>query len=323
MKKFNIKGMTGVMAIAIAALAFTSCENGENEFPGYDKCNVYFANQYVMRTVELGEDLEVDLTNDNNHIVEVRAAMGGGYGNDHDITLEYTIDNSLIEGKQFADGSAMEVLPANYYTIENNKMVIPAGSIQGGIKIKLTDAFFADENATKKHYVLPIKLTNVSGADSILESKNFILYGLKFVNPWHATYLRRGVDNFSDGSKVVRHTQYVEKYPLQTITTSGFMNAQMTINMKNSEGKDIPCTLDLKFDGENKCSISTATQGFSATGNGTFVIKGEKNSMGGKDRNALYLNYSIKSDELNTTMTTTDTLVVRNRGIAPEYFTVK
>ena len=76
MKKFNIKGMTGVMAIAIAALAFTSCENGENEFPGYDKCNVYFANQYVMRTVELGEDLEVDLTNDNNHIVEVRAAIG-------------------------------------------------------------------------------------------------------------------------------------------------------------------------------------------------------------------------------------------------------
>lgn len=29
-------------------LAFTSCENGENEFPDFDYQTVYFANQYGL-----------------------------------------------------------------------------------------------------------------------------------------------------------------------------------------------------------------------------------------------------------------------------------
>ena len=45
-------------------LAFTSCENGENEFPDFDYQTVYFANQYGLRTIELGEDNFVDNTLD-------------------------------------------------------------------------------------------------------------------------------------------------------------------------------------------------------------------------------------------------------------------
>ena len=52
-------------------------------------------------------------------------------------------------------------------------------------------------------------------------------------------------------------------------------------------------------------------------------MDGEKQSIGGLDRNALYLDYQVKFKELNRTYITTDTLVVRDRGVKPEYFSVK
>ena len=96
----------------------------------------------------------------------------------------------------------------------------------------------------------------------------------------------------------------------------------MTVNMKDNAGKNVPCQLLLTFDNDNKCTISALTAGFTAQGTGSFVKNGEKNSMGGKDRNALYLNYTLASESLAKSQTTTDTLVVRNRGIKQEYFTV-
>ena len=45
---------------------------------------------------------------------------------------------------------------------------------------------------------------------------------------------------------------------------------------------------------------------------------GEENSWGSEDRDALYLSYEIETDDLN--ITTQDTLVMRNRGVAMETF---
>ena len=54
------------------------------------------------------------------------------------------------------------------------------------------------------------------------------------------------------------------------------------------------------------------------TGSGSFIKDGEENSWGSEDRDALYLSYEIETDELN--ITTKDTLVMRNRGVAMETF---
>ena len=175
-------------------LGLASCQSGDQEFPDYGSTSVYFSNQGYVRTIELGEDLEVDLTNDNNHEFSLNAAMGGGYGNKRDIKVSFAVDPTLLDSKSFDDGTPMTLLPSDYYQLESNTMVIPSGKIQGGVKVKLTDAFFADPLATTRHYVLPVRITNVEGADSVLESKNYVLCAVKFVNPWQATYLRRGVD---------------------------------------------------------------------------------------------------------------------------------
>ena len=42
--------------LAALTLALTACENGDQEFPDYDYRTVYFAYQYPVRTLVLGED---------------------------------------------------------------------------------------------------------------------------------------------------------------------------------------------------------------------------------------------------------------------------
>ena len=79
-------------------LAFTSCENGENEFPDFDYQTVYFANQYGLRTIELGEDNFVDNTLDNQHKMVIKAAWGGGYTNRRNVIIDYVVEESLCDG---------------------------------------------------------------------------------------------------------------------------------------------------------------------------------------------------------------------------------
>ena len=313
------------LPLALGAV-MSSCKSGDQDFPDYGTTTVYFANQGYVRTIELGDDPEIDLTNDNNHEFSINAAMGGGYGNKHDITVNYTVDASLIQGKTFEDGSDMVLLPENYYQLESSTITIPSGKIQGGVKVQLTDAFFADPLSKTRHYVLPVSITGVQGADSILASKKYVICAVKYVNPWQANYLRRGVDVITNAAGKqttnTRHATYVEKDELVKIGTYGLNTSTFSVSMTDDNGKSYACKLLLTFNND-ECKISSLTDGFTAEGNGSFVLKGEKKSFGGKDRNALYLKYSVHSDALGKTIATTDTLVMRDRGIAPEYFTPK
>ena len=322
---YKAKAALSIICPLSALLFFSACENGDNDFPNYDHTAVYFSNQGYIRTIELGEDPQVDLTNDNLHQISINAAIGGGYSNDKDIRATFVVDPSICVGQKFSDGTAVTVMPENYYTLDDNKLIIPAGKIQGGVTVHFTDAFFADANAVKNTYVIPLRITKVEGADSILKGQDFVLCAVKYVNPWHADYLRHGVDEITTAAEkvtVVRHNQYVENDEVIKLATKAFNQVVMTVNMKDNTGKNVPCQLLLTFDNDNKCTISALTAGFTAQGTGSFVKNGEKNSMGGKDRNALYLNYTLASESLAKSQTTTDTLVVRNRGIKQEYFTV-
>lgn len=89
--------MTALIAMAMG----TSCENGNPEFDDFDSQTVYFAFQTPVRTVELGNDPEWDVTDDNNHCVRIKATMGGSYGNKEDIVIDYVVDESLCENLYF------------------------------------------------------------------------------------------------------------------------------------------------------------------------------------------------------------------------------
>lgn len=337
-----------VACVVIAAGAFASCnKNKDVSFDDFDYQTVYFASQSPVRTVVLGEDLLIDNSLDNAHKVSIKATMGGARENKSNIVIDFDVTESLCNNLYFsATGAKVMPMPSSYYQLASNQITIPAGSILGGVEVQLTDAFFADPLALVNTYAIPLTLKSVKGADSILHGlpavdnanrlidghwtvkpKDYVVYAVKFVNPWHGFYLRRGKDvivgkpGYTGLDKTVaRRKEFVEQDEVKSMTTKSFTMVELPLVFQNSSGGNIPMNLLLTFDDKNNnCTISGAGSGYTATGTGKFVKKGEKNSWGARDRDAVYLEYTI--DHPMMQITSADTLVMRDRGVAPEYFT--
>lgn len=332
---------------AFLFLVLASCKNQDWEFPDYEYQTVYFAYQYPVRTITLGEDI-FDTALDNEHKVMVMATTGGVYNNPHDITINFEVDDSMTADIVYNPGDEDVVpLPHNYYTLASNQMTISKGSLIGGVEVQLTDAFFNDPNAIRRHYVLPLRMTNVTRADSILSGipmpgsqfrkavaddweiapKDYVFYAIKYINTWHGNYLRRGQDQVvGKGSSssltgtFTRRQASVEKDEVKNLHTQSLKNTILPLTFKDVEGKNIYFDLILTFENDNTCTINSGTTGISASGTGTFVKKGEKNSWGNTDRDVLYLAYEVDMPEMH--ITTRDTLVMRDRGVKMETFDV-
>ncbi|WP_343532857.1 DUF5627 domain-containing protein [Pedobacter sp.] len=330
---------------ALFASLFGSCKNGDAVFPDYGVKTVYFANQYPLRTVVLGESPFVDNTLDNQRKVSIKATVGGVYDNNEDILIDVTVDETLLNGLKYSDNSAQVLpMPSQYYRLLSNQIKIPKGSILGGVDVQLTDDFFADPKAISRNYVIPLVMTKVVGANGILAGtpsvanpsrvvpsnwsvrpKDYVLYAIKYVNPWHANYLRKGVDDIVNNgvaSKVTRHAQYVENNQVVSITATSLTNSYLPLTIKNNAGNNVAYNVVFNFTDATNCTLSSNTANVEIIGSGKFVSNGEKNSIGGTDRSAIYLNYTVDFKTLNIKYTTTDTLIVRDRNIAPQYFDV-
>jgi hypothetical protein len=334
-----MKSKKKYVGLAVSLLLCAACENQKQEFPDFDYQTVYFANQLAMRTVELGEDEYVDNSMDNQHKVMINAVMGGAYANTQKRTIDVIVDTSLCSNLYFK-GTATPVLPMpeSHYQLAAGRIEIAPGNIQGGVEVQLTDAFFEDEKTLRSAYVIPLVMTGVQGADSILKGKayaenpdrftasewsilpkDYVLYGLKYVNPWHGVYLRRGTDVVtlpgSSPQTVSRHTQYVENGEVVSINTAALKKATLQLTTKNESGENVSYSLLLEFADDETCAVKSASTACSITGTGKFVAKGEKNSLGGKDRNAIYLDYTVEFTNPTMHYDTRDTLVLRERGV--------
>ncbi|WP_297098596.1 DUF5627 domain-containing protein [uncultured Draconibacterium sp.] len=334
-----------LLAVLVAGI-MSSCGNQDVSFPDFDFTTVYFANQYPLRTLELGDDPQVDNSLDNEHKVKIMATMGGVYANNEDRIIDISVDESLCDGVSFVGGSEILPMPSNYYTLEANTIEIKAGEILGGVVVQFTDAFFNDPQSITNKYVIPLVMTGATNADSILSGKatvananrmvsadweiapkDYVLYAVKYVNKWDANYLRRGVDEISDGAGTVtdiRRSEFVEYDEVVSISTNSLTECTLPISIYEEDNLTTRATVDLKltFDSDNNCTVSGSTSAYSISGTGRFVTDGEKNSMGGVDRDGLYLDYTVELIDLGYTYTTKDTLVSRDRGIVPEYYNI-
>ena len=213
MKTMKMNKYFSMAALGALALTFGSCENGTPEFDDYEGgTSVYFARQNVERVLVLGNDETRDNTKDNEHIINIVSTMGGAY-NGKDITLDVAVDNSLCDNLYFSDGvSPVKPMPAEYYTLAGNTISY-GGNLQGRLQVKLNDAFFADPASVKNTYVIPLIIKDQKGAGKILTGtpfqegetpaltnsdawkilpQNYVLYCVKYMNPWAGFYLRRG-----------------------------------------------------------------------------------------------------------------------------------
>ena len=320
---------------------FTACENQEWDFPDYDYSTVYFAYQRPVRTLVLGTDYVFDNTLDNEHKCRIMATMGGVYTNDNDVIIDVEVDNSLCDNLIFDSDLAHSVLPmpAEYYSLSSDmQIVIPAGDLMGGIEVQLTDAFFEDTLSTQNNYVIPLVMTDVTNADSILSGsaavempdrriladwvsgeapKNYILYAVKFMNPWHASYLRRGVEVVDGSTTITYHETYVEQDEVCTTQTLSNDAVSLALEATNADETTTPFELILTFDAGNNCSVSNpASATYTVSGSGSYME--DADMWGGEARDALYLQYEV--DLSGSVHTFTDTLVLRDRGVGFETF---
>src|SRR5690606_28204780 len=196
-------------------------------------------------------------TLDNEGKCEIMATTGGVYNTKKDVTIGVEVDNSLTSGLMFNAGPDILPMPSSYYTLSDNKIVIPKGKLSGGVQVQLSDAFFADPLALSRNYVIPLKMKNVVNADSILSGKDYILYAVKYVNQWHGNYLRRGNDvivgkaGYAALSKTItRHNQYVEKDEVSSIITNSLNKVEFPVIFKDEDNNNanITCKLILNFD---------------------------------------------------------------------------
>ena len=337
---------TILLALLITISVLSSCTNGDWEFPDYEYQAVYFAYQYPVRTVTLGEDI-FDTSSDNEGKINIMATLAGLYENSQTVSIDIQVDNSMTQGLLFEEGGAeIQPLPASYYSLASNEIVIKKGQLTGGVEVQLTDAFFSDPKSLSNNYVIPVRMTNIKNVDSILsgvplasnprrgvlsdwevQPKDFTFYAVKYINPWDGFYLRRGKDviegkngNSALDAVVERREEYVVDDEVIKLTSQSLHQINLPLIFQNEEGNNMNVTLLVSIDEEGNATISSSDpESYAASGNGEFVKDGEKNSWGSQDRDALYLSYEIDLDEMH--VSTSDTLVMRDRGVAIETFT--
>ncbi len=360
LKKYIYGVVLGTLSLTLA-----SCYNSDKDFPDYEGgTTAYFAYQYPVRTLILGNDI-YDNSLDNDHKCRIWATMGGAYGG-RNATVDFVVDESLCDNLWFRDEGGVESyrvlpMPTSYYQLLGN--TIPYnGDSRGYVEVQFTDAFFNDPKAIENTYVIPLRMTSANGIDQILtgtprqgttpsrtntdewkvQAKDYVLYCVKYMNPWQGKYIRRGVDNVTEGAtttKVVRkdftlYNSDVERYSKMTpsnpvnqydeicgITTKNMTQAIFPVSFKTS-GASVSCNLILTFNG-NTCTISTDDENVTATGSGEFIVNGSGKEeymdyqWGGEgradQRDILRLAYNVNFSDKNIQVATNDTLVIQTR----------
>lgn len=306
-----MKNYSKIIFAGLALLGLNACESKDQEFPDFETQTVYFAKQYPVRTLELGSDDYVDLTDDNAHRINIKATMGGAYDNRNDIVCNIQVDPTLCAGIKYADNDADVVaMPESHYKLAANTITIPKGEISAGVSVELTDAFFADPLSVSRNYVIPLKMTSATGVDSILSAKNFVLYAVKYINPYTGVYVKQK-DEKEEGS-------IDEDY---TVTTIDLNTSNLVYGLKDADGNANNCNLKLDF---KTGSITTDDADFTIS-NGTvrFVEKDENQMIGHKHPNTIYLNFSIANATLGLSESVNMAINLKYRGVIPEFFEVK
>ena len=333
-----------IYGAVLGALALTSVScNQDHEFPDFEGgTTAYFAYQDPVRTLVLGNDI-YDNSLDNAHKCQIWATMGGAYKG-RNAVADIVVDESLCDNLWFIDAGGnpstpVFPMPKNYYSLASN--TITYNGPRGYVEVQFTDAFFNDPKAIENTYVIPLLMTGVKGIDRILTgtpreglsparpdleswdvlAKDYVLYCVKYMNPWQGKYIRRGVDKVTengttqtiirkDTTLVNSDLEHYTENPVNQydevcgITTKNMKQAIFPVSIRRGGNlASMPCNLLLTFDG-NKCSISTEDEGVTVTGSGEYITKGTEKaeykdfqwgSMEGKpvQRDILRLAYEV------------------------------
>lgn len=336
--------------IGIIALG-AGCENQDIEFDDFDYQGVYFPYQSPVRTIILGDEEIGDNTIDREHAFSIGVSIGGMYQNSKDrvISVEYAPELA-------ANLKNVTLLPADYYNTTIDKLTIPKGSFFGKFRVDLTDKFFEDTLTTGLKYVIPVRITD-AGTDSILsgnpksiydnhdlrnkehwniQPKNFVLFGVKYINATHGVYFLRGEryllrdqstniagvkDTVTYSARFLTNNEKV-KLTTQSLTESimptvGGFNKESFVNKYYS--------MMLTFDEATK-SVTVSQRNASTvvvSGTGKYFSKDDpgSESYNEKKRRTIYLDYTYV--DKGNTFNAKDSLVFLDTDVKFETFLIE
>lgn len=342
MKKIIIMKKIFYLIGLLALIA--GCSNQDVDFDDYAFQGVYFPYQTPLRTIILGDEVLGDNTIDREHAFSIGATIGGMYANTKDRVISVRLAPELAENITDASGNTIEILPSSYYSATFENLIIPAGSTSGKLRVDLTDAFFQDTLTTALHYVIPVEMTAVEH-DTILSGvpnptidshdprvsdhwtivpKNYVLFGIKYINPTHGVYLIRGKrTNTSDAADTyVYSKRFLDDNDMTKLTTKSLTeNYMKTVGGVSGDAK---YDILLAFNEANKSVVVSQTDEstVAVTGSGTFFSKDDDNAeaYNGYKHRTIYLDYTYVDGD--NTYQVNDSLVFVDTDVTFEEFQV-
>ena len=348
------KKVSYMLGMLLAGALFTSCKNGDADFPDYEGgTTVYFPYQTPVRTIVLGDD-EYDTTLDKLHMFQIKATFGGSRsGSNGNITV--VKDPTLLNNLTFeATGQPVKLMPDSYYDLPATTKWEFNGTYNASVEIELSDDFFNDPDAVKNTYVIPLVITEQAGFDRILKGTlkenanptrtdasqwevlpmDYVLYCVKFQNKYSGYWLTHGTTSIDNIEKAQAHAittkslnqsiyrvSFTRKYEAKTYDKDGN-------EVRKWEDRVLTTDLLLTFDGSENCTISSLTPGYTAIGTGKWEDDGAKKSWNNKDRDLMELNYTIDFgvDDYGNAIekgVTHEKMVWQRSGVKTEEFAVK
>jgi hypothetical protein len=309
--------MKKILVFLFLSIAAVSCY--EDYIFDYPYTAIYFPYQIDTRTFVVGEGMKF----------QVGAALGGIRENKTDRSVEFSLDNTLINPtilsrfkfatQGYINGPASTVatlleLPASYYTYTpQNALTIKAGQHMGAMIIRPDSAvFLADPATAVSTYAIPFRITSAD-ADSVIKAKNYAVIGVRYENMLFGKYWHGGSALINRPTLTDTTINYFTKIPtsteqlIWTLTTASpnslYVNAyyNKSITTKNE--------MLLTLDGTTVTVTGVAGSTVPITGEGTSSFNRPKLLQDRK----IFIKYTYTDPGNSYTYHCTDTLTFRNR----------
>ena len=379
MKKQKFGSMIMLVVMMLPLLMACSSDSSEDNYQGNQSPDnvVFFPYQAQQRTLVLG-NVSYDNSADNAHMCRINTVMGGANLGKIE-SVDVTVDESLCDNVWFKDDNGYPVyaitpMPKDYYVLKSNKIYYDGST--GYVDVQLTDAFFNDpKTSTDNTYIISLLMTGITGFGKILTetpndglnpprtdlnawkepAKDYTLCCVKYENPWHGIYLRRGIYEITvDGVTTIDvrkdttlANQYPDFYPGNPvndrrddychINTKNLKQAIYHAYFKSYDSFDYYCDLILTFNG-NSCTITSADENITAQGSGEFIPNGTERPeykdyqwVSGpnevhKKCDILRMTYKLdimdKKIDKNFQVSANDTLVVYSRNVTRKFYEI-
>jgi len=347
-KFLKMTEMKKILIYISIAIFITSCTSDEVEFPDYTYQTVYFPVQYPVRNLVLGES-RYDNSIDLEHAFTIAVNIGGMYKNTKDRIVYVKYAPELVNNAPLLTNSTpadtIKVLPTSYYTPDLStidKIVIPAGSFDGRIRINLNEKFFMDPKTVGVKYVIPFVILP-STEDSVLTGKatpgltnpnrlitadwqsgftpmDYTLFGIKYTNKYHGIFFHYGIDKIYNNNVLITtkkySTPFIENNTVTMVKTVSL--TESTIDRLGGSSVGAKYTIKLKFNDNKTISLSGMPGGVVVAGSGVYKEAKDGVVWGGKGNQTIILDYNYS--DTDGVHKCNDTLVYRTNGITFEEF---